>query len=94
MIAEQPTRGIDIGSANYIHHELIDMRNDGAGILVVSADLNEVLLLSDRLIVMYDGQVVAHFNSVKDVTENELGLYMLGVKKQSEEEIMGACYEY
>lgn len=94
MIAEQPTRGIDIGSANYIHHELINMRNDGAGILVVSADLNEVLLLSDRLIVMYDGQVVAHFNSVKDVTENELGLYMLGVKKQSEEEIMGACYEY
>ena len=93
MIAEQPTRGIDIGSANYIHHELIEMRNKGAGILLVSADLNEVMLLSDRLIVMYDGKIVAHFSSLDNVTENDLGLYMLGVKKQSEEEIRGACYD-
>ena len=93
MIAEQPTRGIDVGSANYIHKELIEMRNNGKGILLVSADLNEVLSLSDRLIVMEEGKIVAYFDSLKGVTENELGLYMLGVEHQSEEEIRGACYE-
>lgn len=93
MIAEQPTRGIDVGSANYIHHQLIEMRNEGAGILLVSADLNEVLSLSDRLIVMYEGQIVAYFDSLKDVTESQLGLYMLGVERQSEAQIRGACYD-
>ena len=93
MIAEQPTRGIDVGSANYIHKELIEMRNNGKAILLVSADLNEVLSLSDRLIVMEDGKIVAYFDSLKGVTESQLGLYMLGVKHQSEEEIRGACYD-
>ena len=93
MIAEQPTRGIDVGSANYIHKELIEMRNNGKAILLVSADLNEVLSLSDRLIVMEDGKIVAYFDSLKEVTESQLGLYMLGVKHQSEEEIRGACYD-
>ena len=93
MIAEQPTRGIDIGSADYIHKELIEMRNNGKGILLVSADLNEVLALSDRLVVMEQGEIVAYFDSLKGVTESELGLYMLGVKRQSEEEIRRACYD-
>jgi simple sugar transport system ATP-binding protein len=93
MIAEQPTRGIDVGSANYIHKELIEMRNQGKGILLVSADLNEVMALSDRLIVMEEGQIVAYFDSLKGVTENQLGLYMLGVEHHSEEEIRRACYE-
>ncbi len=93
MVAEQPTRGIDIGSANYIHHQLIEMRNNGAGILLVSADLNEVMGLSDRLLVMYDGEIVAYFDSLKGVTESELGLYMLGVQRQGEEEIRRACYD-
>lgn len=93
MIAEQPTRGIDIGSANYIHHQLLEMRNNGAGILLISADLNEVLSLSDRLVVMYDGQFVAYFDTLKGVTESQLGLYMLGVEKQSEEQLRGACYD-
>ena len=93
MIAEQPTRGIDVGSANYIHQQLIEMRNEGAGILLVSADLNEVLSLSDRLLVMYEGKIVAYFDSLKGITENQLGLYMLGVEKQTEEEVRGACYE-
>ena len=93
MVAEQPTRGIDVGSANYIHHQLIEMRNEGAGILLVSADLSEVLSLSDRLIVMYEGEIVAHFDSLEGITENKLGLYMLGVEKQSIEEIRGARYE-
>lgn len=93
MIAEQPTRGIDVGSANYIHKELIEMRNNGKGILLVSADLNEVLSLSDRLIVMEEGKIVAYFDSLKGVTESQLGLYMLGVEHQSEAEIRRACYD-
>ena len=93
MIAEQPTRGIDIGSAAYIHHQLIDMRNSGAAVLLVSADLNEVLKLSDRLIVMYEGEIVAYFPSLKGVTESQLGLYMLGVEHQSEKEIREASYD-
>lgn len=93
MVAEQPTRGIDIGSANYIHHQLIDMRNNGSALLLVSADLNEVMALSDRLLVMYEGEIVAYFDSLKGITESQLGLYMLGVEHQSEEEIRGAVYE-
>lgn len=93
MVAEQPTRGIDIGSANYIHHQLIDMRNNGSALLLVSADLNEVMALSDRLLVMYEGEIVAYFESLKGITESQLGLYMLGVEHQSEEEIRGAVYE-
>ena len=90
MIAEQPTHGIDIGSAEFIHTQLIDMRNKGAGILLVSADLSEVMNLSDRIIVFYEGKIVAYIKDVKNVTENELGLYMLGVKHQTAEEIGGA----
>ena len=90
MIAEQPTHGIDIGSAEFIHTQLIDMRNKGAGILLVSADLSEVMNLSDRIIVFYEGEIVGYFNNVEGVTENELGLYMLGVKRQTPQEIGGA----
>lgn len=93
MVAEQPTRGIDIGSAEYIHHQLIKMRNDGAGILLVSADLSEVMNLSDRLIVMFEGEIVAYFESLKGISEKELGLYMLGVKRQEDEQIRRAHYE-
>jgi len=93
MVAEQPTRGIDVGSARYIHEELIQMRNDGKGILLISADLNEVMSLSDRLLVMYDGKIVGHFDDVSKITENELGLYMLGTKKQSEDELRRAVHE-
>ena len=74
MVAEQPTRGIDVGSARYIHELLIDMRNSGKAILLISADLNEVMSLSDRLLVMFDGKIVGHFNDLKNVTEKELGL--------------------
>jgi len=90
MIAEQPTRGIDIGSAEFIHKQLIKMRNLDVAILLVSADLNEVMEVSDRLVVMYEGQIVAHFNDTKEITEKELGLYMLGVKRQDEESLKRA----
>ena len=90
MIAEQPTHGIDIGSAEFVHHKLIEMRNAGAGILLVSADLNEVMSLSDRIIVMFNGQIAGYFHDANKVSESELGMYMLGAKHQTAEEIGGA----
>lgn len=93
MIAEQPTRGIDIGSANYIHHRLIEMRNNGSAILLVSADLNEIISVSDRLLVIDAGEIVAYFPTLKGVNENMLGLYMLGVEKMTPEEIKEAVYD-
>lgn len=90
MIAEQPTHGIDIGSAEFVHHKLIEMRNSGAGILLVSADLNEVMDLSDRIIVMFDGKIAGYFKDANNVNDSDLGMYMLGAKHQSIEEIGGA----
>ena len=90
MIAEQPTHGIDVGSAEAVHHRLIELRNEGAGVLLVSADLNEIIDLADRIIVMFDGHIAAYFPDANNVNDTELGLYMLGSKRQSAEEIGGA----
>ncbi len=90
MIAEQPTHGIDIGSAELVHHQLIEMRNKGAGILLVSADLSEVMNVSDRILVMFDGEIAGYFPDARKVTDQELGMYMLGVNHQTTEEIGGA----
>lgn len=93
MIVNQPTRGIDVGAIEFIRKKIIKIRDEGSGILLVSADLNEVMSLSDSLIVMNGGEIVGYFKDAKQVTEKELGLYMLGVKKQSEEEIGRAINE-
>lgn len=90
MIAEQPTHGIDIGSADFIHKRLIDMRNEGAAVLMVSADLDEVMSLSDRILVVYDGEIVGYFDNLTGLTREELGYYMLGVKRHTAEELGGA----
>ncbi|MCR2805132.1 ABC transporter ATP-binding protein [Paenibacillus soyae] len=82
LIAEQPTRGVDIGAAQLVHKKLLEMRSRNCAILLISADLNEILELSDTLYVMYDGELVAEFDKPSEVTEEELGLYMLGLKKQ------------
>jgi simple sugar transport system ATP-binding protein len=66
------------------------MRNAGAGILLVSADLNEVVDLSDRIIVMFNGKIAGYFPDANNVNQSDLGMYMLGAKRQSEEEIGGA----
>jgi simple sugar transport system ATP-binding protein len=87
IIADQPTRGIDVGAAQFIHKKLLSLRDQGAAVLLVSADLSEVMDLSDRLVVMYGGKAAAAFASAGDVTEEELGLYMLGLKQHSEEEL-------
>lgn len=93
LIADQPTRGIDVGAAKFIHEQLVGMRDNDTAILLSSADINEVLNVSDSLIVFYNGKISAYFKDASEVTENELGLYMLGIKSMSEEEIRGVTYE-
>ncbi len=93
LVAEQPTRGVDIGAANFIYEKLIELRNAGTGILLVSADLNEVMELSDSLLVMYGGEIVAYFEDTKKVTEEELGLCMLGLKRHEDRQIRRALHE-
>ncbi|GAB6116694.1 MAG: ral nucleoside transport system ATP-binding protein [Thermoanaerobacterium sp.] len=92
LIANQPTRGIDVGATELIHRRIIELRDKGVAVLLVSADLNEVMELSDSLIVMFGGEIVAYFEDVSYVTEEELGAYMLGLKKQSLEEIRRVLY--
>lgn len=85
IIAEQPTRGIDVGAANLIHHELLKLRDQGKAIIIVSADLNELMELSDSLVVMCNGKCTAYIENSKDISEEELGYYMLGLKEQGSE---------
>jgi simple sugar transport system ATP-binding protein len=89
IVADQPTRGIDVGAAKFIHRKLIELRDGGAAILLVSADLSEVMDVSDSLVVLYGGRIAAFFPRASEVGEEELGLYMLGLKKQTAEEIRG-----
>jgi simple sugar transport system ATP-binding protein len=81
LIADQPTRGVDIGSAAAIHKILIGQRNSGKAVLLFSADLGEALAMSDRLMVMFSGEITALFDNPAELTESELGLYMLGIKR-------------
>jgi len=92
IIADQPTRGIDVGATEFIRKRLVELRDDGSAVLLVSADLNEVLELSDSLIVMYNGEITAYIEDVKALGEEELGLYMLGINKQSKAEIGRALH--
>ncbi|MFA0814330.1 MAG: ABC transporter ATP-binding protein [Anaerofustis sp.] len=80
LIAVQPTRGLDVGAIEYIHKKLVEQRDSGKGILLVSLELDEVLNLADRILVIYEGEIVGEFDP-KQVTEKELGLYMAGSKK-------------
>ena len=78
LLVGQPTRGVDIGAIEFIHQRLIDMRDKRAAILLVSVELDEVLSLSDRILVMFDGNIVGERVN-KDVTDRDLGLLMAGV---------------
>ena len=81
LIAVQPTRGLDVGAIEYIHKQLVAQRDAGKGVLLVSLELDEVMNVSDRILVMYEGEIVGEFNP-KEVTVEELGLYMAGAKKK------------
>jgi len=88
IIANQPTRGIDVGTTEMIRKTLVrKAREDDVATLLVSSDLYEILEVSDRLLVMKDGKIVAHFGQVDDVSETLLGEYMLGVRKMGPEEM-------
>ncbi len=82
LIANQPTRGLDVGSIEYIHKEIVMMRDRGVGVLVVSAELDEIMALSDRIAVMYRGEIVTTVDSQK-VTREQLGLWMAGAHPQA-----------
>ena len=83
LIAVQPTRGLDVGAIEYIHKQLISQRDAGKAILLVSLELDEVMNVSDRIVVMYEGENVGEFDPTV-VTENELGLYMAGSKRSDQ----------
>ena len=78
-IASQPTRGVDIGNIEAIHEQLVQMRDEGGAVLLVSAELDEVMAVADRVGVMYEGQIVKWVNP-KEVDQAQMGLYMAGVK--------------
>ena len=77
IVASQPTRGLDVGSIEYIHSQVIAQRDTGTAVLVVSTELDEILALSDRIVVMFDGRIVAVLDS-GETNATELGLYMAG----------------
>ena len=81
IIAVQPTRGLDVGAIEFIHKTLIALRDAGKAVLLISLELDEVMSLSDRILVMYEGEIVGEFDPEK-TDEYELGLYMSGSKKE------------
>jgi len=82
LIAVQPTRGMDVGAIEFIHKQLLRMREEGRGVLLISLELEEVMNISDRIIVIYEGEIVGEL--IPDKTDfQELGLYMAGVKKDA-----------
>ena len=80
LIAVQPTRGLDVGAIEYIHNKIVEMRDKGAAVLLVSLELDEVMNLSDRILVMYEGEITGELDP-ENITVQELGLYMSGAKR-------------
>ncbi len=83
MIAAQPTRGLDVGSIEYIHSQIVQKRDNGVAVLLVSVELDEIMALSDRIAVMYEGRIVGTVDADK-VTREELGLMMAGARLEEE----------
>ena len=84
VVAVQPTRGLDVGAIEYIHGQLVAQRDAGKAVLLVSLELDEVMSLSDRILVMYEGEIVGELDP-KTTTVQELGLYMAGAKRAKKE---------
>ena len=84
LIAVQPTRGLDVGAIEYIHKQIVAQRDAGKAVLLVSLELDEVMTVSDRILVMYEGEIVGELDP-KTTTVEELGLYMAGAKKEAKE---------
>lgn len=86
IIADQPTRGIDVGSEELVHTLLKEERDEGIAVFLISADLDEILKLATRILVIYNGEIVVEFDNNEKITQKLLGPYMLGVKKHKLEE--------
>jgi simple sugar transport system ATP-binding protein len=82
LLVGQPTRGVDIGAIEFIHRRLLAMRDAGKAILLVSVELDEILALADRILVMFDGTIVGEV-AREDATETKLGLLMAGIGGQA-----------
>jgi len=82
LIAAQPTRGVDVGAIEFIHKRIIEQRDSGKAVLVISNELDEVMGLSDRILVMFHGEIVGEV-AAEQATEDELGLYMAGAKRNT-----------
>ena len=82
LIAAQPTRGLDVGAIEYVHRRLVEERDEGRAVLLVSLELDEIMSLSDRILVMYEGEIVGEYSP--DATEQELGIAMLGGTRDEE----------
>ncbi len=85
LIAVQPTRGLDVGAIEFIHKQLVATRDAGKAVLLMSLELDEVMEVSDRILVMYEGEIVGELDP-KEITVQELGLYMSGAKRNTEKE--------
>jgi simple sugar transport system ATP-binding protein len=83
LVAAQPTRGLDVGAIEYVHRRLVEERDLGKAVLLVSLELEEIRSLSDRILVIYEGQVVGEFSP--EASEEELGLAMTGGGRRGEE---------
>lgn len=83
VLADQPTRGVDVGAIEIIHKKLVEMRDQGKAILLVSADLAEVFALADRILVFHEGQITAEIDDPASTTEMQLGRYMLGLERKA-----------
>lgn len=81
-----------MGATEFVRNKIVELRDAGTAVLLISADLNEILELSDSLIVMHNGEVAAYLPDSSQVTETELGEYMLGIRRQGDEEIRRVCH--
>ena len=93
ILADQPTRGIDVGATEFIRKKLVELSRSGIAVLLISADLAEVMELSDSLIVMHGGRIAAYFDDTSTLTDDMMGEYMLGLKAQSADEIRRVCHD-
>jgi simple sugar transport system ATP-binding protein len=80
LVAAQPTRGLDVGAIEFLHRRLVEERDEGRAILLISLELEEVLSLADRILVMYEGEIVGEHTG--ETTEEQIGFEMLGGRKK------------
>ena len=90
LLVSQPTRGVDLSATQFIWRTITEARDNGTAVLLSSTDLSELLALSDRLVVLYRGRIVAAFRNREGLTPETLGTYMLGLQTQSADEMQAA----